>query len=1839
MATINLIDPTGQNLAGNTNYENLFIYVDMTAERKGNTSFDFDTNNANTSDLKVVNLLGYKRQGNKSIFTTDYSYIYNDDNIYEGFGIKSIKIETNASYVPKVTVEFLDTKGMAFFNNPQKSPYSILFDFPPPIFTLKVKGYYGRTLEYKLHMLRHNTKFDADTGNFTITAEFVGNTFAPLSDILFQNVLMVSKLEGQDVTLGAKNSVDSLADLVAKSKTIKTEVIDKLKNLPEYKNLLDLSDQLSIKRDAYKKEFNFDENTAIIEINKKNLPTALLDNQKYKILRNISLVKLAENIENNTEYFIISYGDISKISKEIFTDSFPSVKIDDTVINFNNSTLAINYFDKTYNLTIKIKDSFNKNINYLNITDKIRSVKKIMDDDELLFSNNYQTINQSTKQIIKEQLGFEPTVRNVIEVICNDIDKWINKLIEVYNLSSSTINNNTRLKQIYNTVSEFYPFPDFTENGKKSLPRYVSDDLYLEEVKFTDDFIEKFINYKKEIQNEENRNTGNLVGDNNENIWFPINPLDSRYFNNKSNNPYMGFDVDSPKVINSIFVARLYIYIYYTFGNSFDSKILSNFYYNEKEVILKSIKNSNLLSAYQNYLNGLIFSSNETKIDNLNLDYELINKYINIIVNNLNINPIEFSGIELSASKNILKTNIPSYIELKKLNDDQFGLTLNDKNNIIFYDGNNKNKTAFRSIVQEGPTELNKVILDSINIEAEKNRLAKGSGNNLIKNTSQINNLIYDYYFNYKSDNYKKIYGALHIMYTPINLDFILNNPLIVEMPLLAQLYISSLVYAIEKNILEVDLEYFDKDKDKKLISEDNKDYIYNLYSKNFNSGTSFLKKNILDNRVNLITKLKNLSKTDKEKFIKFYIDKVDTRFNSINLFINSLLDSQGKFKLGIYNISEIDTSEIDFLFEKSVFIINSKLTFSNRDNYRILSVNDKTSLINPIFNNITNIKEFKNIYVGNLKSNIPSELTKRNSQNNDANEVKITQEVRIETYYSFKNFVDRWLKSNNNNTVSIDDIFYGIKNGKLINLFQFVDRAFNSDIAETAIIDISILQEFENDYSVNMLTVIGKLLNENGFDFYPLQNFISYRSNTWDANEVFMPQISDIDVSLKAPKFTCMYIGGTSKYLDSNYNSKTSFKNDGIMNIQDAQDFSDSTDAFGFRVRFGDGKQSIFTKIDVGTEEVQPTNESLKAMSLIIDGGDKNAIPIAQNLFSTYEQRSYTCKVTMFGNAMIQPTQYFMLENIPMFAGLYLITKIDHEISGENNSMFTTFEGVRLPKEPRPFITNSFDVYVKNLADKILLDPLTGEYKVTATSTNRNNINKKDRTIYLIAGHYNNDNGASTRINDNEYVYEKDLTIDLRDRLKKAAEAKNIKVTVDNDNFTLQQVIVNLKQNITQDDIVFDIHFNAYTDISATGVEVLIKDSNNQETIELAKEVVDVISNTLGIVRRKGEYDGLPIGVKLQDESARGDLGIFDVNTTVILIEVCFMTNPEEYTIYQSQKDTLVNNLVNLFVDVTRTTNDQDLIKTKTFNILNTLNYTNLNTRTAPFIIPNETIFNNLIGFTNFINSSKNNFRADNLISAYIDSSNIYYKNTLRNQIQNTSQKYNIDSLFLAGILYIESNFNPVAISFKKNGEVAALGIGQFIINAAMSDTLRYLNENKTITTSVYLYNQSNHQYESQQKTYSQILDYMFDNNSLNNITFGDNKLESQLKNKKVGNKTYYDILLNNIFNNPFIMIEFSGIYLTKKLEGYVGTSSNKNAGILSFSYNVGNFKLKENSTDRPYFDHLVEYYISNKTPENIKDKIVRKVKNEGIEYPERLINEYLTKFITINLDQGNII
>jgi hypothetical protein len=201
--------------------EDLFIYVKFSAYPRSRTTYGGNTlagkpiifDSGVEDEVNFISTkISYNNNGKldpslqKSYATTEWTQIGGLNNsetrsagILEGFGIKSIDIKYNASLVPVVDITFTDVRGGALFDviedDNRLSPYSIFFKMPYPVFRLSVKGYFGQKVDYCLHMVNWTSNFDGSTGNFDISANFLGFQQAFLNDMVMGNIIGVVNTE------------------------------------------------------------------------------------------------------------------------------------------------------------------------------------------------------------------------------------------------------------------------------------------------------------------------------------------------------------------------------------------------------------------------------------------------------------------------------------------------------------------------------------------------------------------------------------------------------------------------------------------------------------------------------------------------------------------------------------------------------------------------------------------------------------------------------------------------------------------------------------------------------------------------------------------------------------------------------------------------------------------------------------------------------------------------------------------------------------------------------------------------------------------------------------------------------------------------------------------------------------------------------------------------------------------------------------------------------------------------------------------------------------------------------------------------------------------------------------------------------------------------------------------------------------------------------------------------------------------------------------------------------------------------------------------------------------
>ena len=161
--------------------------------------FVYSTNDGTISFLggtKQKNADGeYTDKGYLTTNYTDVSLTSPESNTQECLGIESIEITYQSWFYPQVTIKFIDVRGAtvmeqaenAYYHSNElgsnSNLYKAFFSFPYPLFILKVKGFYGKGVTYKLSVSKTTIDFDASNGNFIITAEFIGHMYGVFADL------------------------------------------------------------------------------------------------------------------------------------------------------------------------------------------------------------------------------------------------------------------------------------------------------------------------------------------------------------------------------------------------------------------------------------------------------------------------------------------------------------------------------------------------------------------------------------------------------------------------------------------------------------------------------------------------------------------------------------------------------------------------------------------------------------------------------------------------------------------------------------------------------------------------------------------------------------------------------------------------------------------------------------------------------------------------------------------------------------------------------------------------------------------------------------------------------------------------------------------------------------------------------------------------------------------------------------------------------------------------------------------------------------------------------------------------------------------------------------------------------------------------------------------------------------------------------------------------------------------------------------------------------------------------------------------------------------------------
>jgi hypothetical protein len=330
---------------------------------------------------------------------------------------------------------------------------------------------------------------------------------------------------------------------------------------------------------------------------------------------------------------------------------------------------------------------------------------------------------------------------------------------------------------------------------------------------------------------------------------------------------------------------------------------------------------------------------------------------------------------------------------------------------------------------------------------------------------------------------------------------------------------------------------------------------------------------------------------------------------------------------------------------------------------------------------------------------------------------VKATQvqgeQTRYETWELFKTLNDSWISGTDFKTKTLfEDVL-------------IVDRA-SRDVGQQVYVDVFKLKNMikSANYQNSLFTTVRTILTENNFVDFVLPAYANFY-NVKDVSKSPSPKpegtlefanslfgtFLNVDYRETGPKFLCIYAWKPSQHLDLNENVDYRYRDDAfdmrrasdnplLENIDGKTNWDKSNKVVGFNVDIGPQNQQIFKQLDISQDPGEPTAESLEILNQMANlernrGGYSQSV----SLYNLYKNRSYKCSIDMMGNALMQPTMYFNLRNVPLFSGPYMITKVSHRIS--EDGFDTTIEGQRQPFYSIPKI----ETYIQSLTTNILKD------------------------------------------------------------------------------------------------------------------------------------------------------------------------------------------------------------------------------------------------------------------------------------------------------------------------------------------------------------------------------------------------------------------------------------------------------------------------------------------------------------------------------------------------------
>lgn len=164
----------------------------------------------------------------------------------------------------------------------------------------------------------------------------------------------------------------------------------------------------------------------------------------------------------------------------------------------------------------------------------------------------------------------------------------------------------------------------------------------------------------------------------------------------------------------------------------------------------------------------------------------------------------------------------------------------------------------------------------------------------------------------------------------------------------------------------------------------------------------------------------------------------------------------------------------------------------------------------------------------------------------------------------------------------------------------------------------------------------------------------------------------------------------------------------------------------------------------------------------------------------------------------------------------------------------------------------------------------------------------------YISAGHHLKDPGAIAN-----GLQENMLTIRVRDRVTELLRGLGATVYNDKDDETLAEVISRFKPG--DGSVLLDLHFDAASSSASGSTGFYADNPSSPHSRDFAHDLAEDCANALGIPSR---------GSRTESESHRGKLGFVRQQGICAILEIAFITNPDDMTKFEANFNHLCENI-----------------------------------------------------------------------------------------------------------------------------------------------------------------------------------------------------------------------------------------------------------------------------------------------------------------------------------------